>query len=83
MTIDPRIGVWFSIVAAILSVLVGATAELTDIFGAEIAHKTVAVIVLVNAVINGVNAVLHMIPSQQPNADTQKDFWLGPKSPLG
>lgn len=66
MTIDPRIGLWLSLVAAVLSFLVGASATMTDLFGADHAKTIIGVTVLLNGVINAVNAVLHAIPSQ-PN----------------
>lgn len=79
MTIDPRIGMWISIVAALLAFLGASTAELTTIFDAQTAQKIVAVCAFLGGGINAVNAVLHMIPSVSgPTGD--KQFPLGPKT---
>lgn len=78
MTLDPRIGVYVSIVAAIISTLVLCGAEFTTIFGSADTAKILAVLGILNAVINGVNAVLHMIPSKN-TPDAAKEFALGPK----
>jgi uncharacterized membrane protein HdeD (DUF308 family) len=64
MTIDPRWGMWISIIAAILSFLVGAGATFTDLFGPEVSKTIVGVAVLLNGVINAINAVLHAVPSK-------------------
>ena len=70
---------WVSIVAAIISALVLCGTELTTIFGADTTAKILAGLGIVNAVINGANAVLHMIPSAStPQALAQ--FALGPKA---
>src|SRR5262249_6616584 len=50
MTIDPRWGMWISIIAAILSFLVGAGATFTDLFGPEASKTIVGVAVLLNGV---------------------------------
>jgi len=64
MTIDPRWGMWISIIAAILSFLVGAGATFTDLFGPETSKTIVGVAVLLNGIINAINAVLHAVPSK-------------------
>jgi len=79
MTIDPRIGVYFSIAAAIVSVLVLCGAEFTTLFGSIATDKILALLGIVNALINGVNGVLHMIPSNNTPNDANK-FALGPKT---
>lgn len=80
MTFDPRISMWFCIVAAIISALVASGAEFTDIFGAQNTKLILAILGLVNTVINAVNAVLHAIPATSPpNAATAAKFALGPK----
>lgn len=80
MTIDPRIGMWLSIVAAIVSALVAGGAEFTDIFGPDRAKAILAFLGIINAVINAVNAALHAIPSQSGPV-AAKQFLLGPKAP--
>jgi hypothetical protein len=77
MTIDPRFGVWFSIVAAVVSALLLCGAEFTTLFGDVSTAKLLASLGITNVVINGVNAVLHMIPSQSTPAAKQA-FYLGP-----
>ena len=72
---EKRYGFWLSIVAAVVSALIAGATELTDIFGAADAHKINAVLILSNTVINGVNAVLHAIPSQ-PGVAALKEFYL-------
>jgi len=76
MTINPRIGVWLSIIAMIVSALVLCGAEFTTLFGSVATAKILAGLGVINAVINGVNGVLHMIPSK-PGAMDQ--FALAPK----
>ena len=75
MTLNPKIGMWLSIAAALGSVLVLCGAEFTTLFGAVDTGKILAGLGIVNACINGVNGVLHMIPSL-PGANAQ--FPLGP-----
>lgn len=79
MTINPRIGVWLSIIAAVVSVLVLCGAEFTTLFGAIATNKILAGLGIINAVINGINGVLHMIPSQT-GALGAAQFPLGPKT---
>lgn len=76
MTLDPRIGMWISIVASVLAFVGASTAELTSIFDAHTANVIVGVSAFVGGVINAVNAVLHAIPSQSGAA---AQFLLGPK----
>jgi len=78
MTINPKWGIYISLAAALVSVLLLCGTELTTLFGAANETKILAVLGIVNAMVNGVNGVLHMIPSQSgPAAATQ--FPLGPK----
>ena len=80
MTINPRWGIYLSIIAAIVSVLVLCGAEFTTLFGAASTNKILAALGIVNAVINGINGVLHMIPSSTPaNTASAAQFPLGPK----
>ena len=80
MTIDPRVGMWISIIAAVLMFTAGASAELTNLFDAHTAGVIVAASTFLGGVISAVNAVLHMIPSQTgPIAAAQ--FPLGPSVP--
>jgi MFS superfamily sulfate permease-like transporter len=78
MTIDPRIGLWLSIVAAVVSALVAGGAEFTTIFGDQNGKMILAILGLVNTVINGINAVLHAIPAQTPGPAVSHKFPLGP-----
>ena len=79
MTIDPRIGMWISIIAAVLMFTAGATTELTNIFNAIVATKVTAIATFLGGIISAINAVLHAIPSiSGPAGD--KQFPLGPKA---
>lgn len=77
MTIDPRWGMWLSIILAIIGALAGASTQLTTIFGEHTASVVLAVAVLLLTVGNAVNAVLHAIPSQSGPAGAAQ-FALGP-----
>jgi hypothetical protein len=77
MTLDPRISFWFSLIAALVSGLLAAGAEFTDIFGADTGKKILAVLAIVNTMVNALNAALHMIPSKNTPEDSNK-FLLGP-----
>ena len=82
MTLDPRVGVWMSIIAAIGSVLILCGTEFTTLFGSTGSGKILAALGIVNACINGVNGVLHMIPSSN-KPDDARLFALGPKPAKG
>lgn len=75
MTVDPRVGMWISIIAAVVSALVATPTEFTNIFGEHTANIILGVLGLVNTVILAANAVLHMIPSKP---GTAAEFPLGP-----
>jgi hypothetical protein len=78
MTISPRWGIWISVWAAMISALMLCGTQFTTLFGSGNTEKILAVLVIINAIINGINAVLHMIPSgSTPQALAQ--FPLGPK----
>lgn len=77
MTINPKWGMWMSIVAAVVSALMLCGAQFTTLFGETSELKILAILVIFNAIINGVNAVLHMIPSQS-GAVGASQFPLGP-----
>jgi hypothetical protein len=77
MTIDPRIGAIISVLAAIISVLLLCGAEFTTLFGGITTTKILAALGIFNAIVNGANGVLHMIPSQN-NPNSPQKFWLGP-----
>lgn len=79
MTVDPRIGMWISIVASVLSFIGASTAELTNIFDPHTANVIVGVAAFAGGIINAVNAVLHAIPSQSGPAGAAQ-FPLGPKT---
>jgi hypothetical protein len=77
MTISPKWGMWISIAAAIISALVLCGTQFTTIFGDVATAKILASLAILNAVINGTNAVLHMIPSQRGPVGAA-EFPLGP-----
>jgi hypothetical protein len=64
---------YISLVAAVVSVLMLCGAEFTTIFGVGNTSKILAALGIANALVNGINGVLHMIPSQ-----TNTQFPLGP-----
>jgi len=79
MIVNPKWGMWLSIIAAVVSVLVLCGAEFTTLFGSIATDKILAALGIVNAVINGVNGVLHMIPASQPTTVAgANQFPLGP-----
>jgi hypothetical protein len=78
MTINPKWGMWISILAAIISALLLCGAELTTLFGQAVETKILAALGIFNVIINGANSVLHMIPSQSGPA-AAAEFPLGPK----
>jgi hypothetical protein len=79
MIVSPKWGTWISIVAAIISVLVLCGAEFTTLFGALATNKILAALGIANAVINGINGVLHMIPASAPTTVAgANQFPLGP-----
>ena len=77
MTVDPRVGFWFSIVMAIVSALGICGTQLTTLFGDVMANKILAAIVMLNVVNSAINAILHAIPSKPGAAN---EFPLGPKA---
>jgi hypothetical protein len=76
MTIDPRVGFYFSIVMAIMSALGICGTQLTTLFGDTESAKILAGLAVLNAVNGAVNAILHAIPSKPGAAN---EFPLGPK----
>jgi hypothetical protein len=76
MTIDPRVGLWISVVAAVLMFTAGASSTLTDLFDVHTAKVIVAGSTFFGGIISAVNAVLHAIPSK---AGATEEFPLGPK----
>jgi len=81
MTIDPRVGMWISIIAALLSFAAGAGAEFTTMFDAHTANLIIAWATFLGGTISAVNAVLHAIPAQAlPDAATANKFALGPSA---
>lgn len=78
MTINPKWGMWLSIILAIIGAFAGASTQLTTIFGEHTATVILAVAVLLLTVGNAVNAVLHAIPSQSGTAGAAQ-FPLGPR----
>ncbi len=89
MTIDPRVGFWLSFIAAVISGIVGAAAEFTNVFGAENAHKIIGVLIIANVILNAINSALHAIPSPPQNysgargSRGKRMFYLGPNNPKG
>ena len=79
MTIDPRVGMWLSVVLAIMGFLGGAGSQFTDL---GLSPATVKALLAGDALLlgigNAINAVLHAIPSK-PGATNE--FPLGPKTP--
>jgi uncharacterized protein YaaW (UPF0174 family) len=77
MTINPKIGMYLSIVLAVIAVLAGGSTQLTTLFGEHTANAILAVSVLLLGAGNAVNAVLHAIPSQSGPVGAA-EFPLGP-----
>mgnify|MGYP003345537742 CR=1 FL=1 len=65
MTIDPKISMWLNIIAAVLSAVVGATAQLTTLFGQGKAQAIVSLCALVLTVIGAINGALHGLSGPQ------------------
>jgi hypothetical protein len=81
MTIDPRLGFWFSVIAAIVSGLLLSGAEFTTLFGDASTAKLLAGLGIGNVLINSLNAVLHAIPAQKPvTPAAAAPFYLGPSA---
>lgn len=78
MTINPKWGMWLSIVAAVISALLLMGTEFTTLFGADTSGKILAAIGIVNVIVNAANGVLHAIPSVTGAAGAAQ-FPLGPK----
>jgi len=79
LTLDPRVGFYFSIVLAICTALAALGTQYTTLFGEATADKILAGMAIANAVGGAVNAILHAIPSGSTPADQAK-FMLGPKN---
>jgi hypothetical protein len=77
VTIDPRVGLYLSIVLAVIGFIASAGTQLTTLFGAPASNMILSSAVLLLGVGNAVNAVLHAIPSK-PGA--VNEFPLGPKA---
>lgn len=77
MTLNPKIGMYFSIALAIIGALAGAGTEFTSLFGEHVSNQILAGDALLLAAGTAVNAVLHMIPSQSGSAGAAQ-FPLGP-----
>lgn len=78
MTVDPRVGFWFSIVMAIVSALGICGTQLTTLFGDVMANKILAAIVMLNVINGAINAILHAIPAKA--GAPASEFPLGPKA---
>ena len=78
MILDPRIGMYLSLAAALLLFMAGASSQLTDLFDPVTAKQGVAAATFFGGMISAVNAVLHAIPSKPGAFD---EFPLGPKTP--
>lgn len=79
MTINPKWGMWISILAAVVSALLLCGAEFTTLFGQVAEGKILAALGIFNVIINGANGILHMIPSQSGPTGAS-EFPLGPKA---
>lgn len=77
MTVNPKWGMWLSILLAVIAVLAGGSTQLTTLFGEHTANAILAISVLLLGAGNAVNAVLHAIPSQSGPAGAS-EFPLGP-----
>jgi hypothetical protein len=78
MTLNPKWGIYLSLISAFLIFTAGASTQLTDLFSPEIAHKIVSACIYFGGAIAAINGVLHMIPSQT-GAAAAAQFPLGPK----
>jgi uncharacterized membrane protein YeaQ/YmgE (transglycosylase-associated protein family) len=65
MQVDPKISMWLNIVVAVLGALMGASAQLTTIFGQGKAQAIISLCGLVVAVVGAVNSALHGVSSAQ------------------
>ena len=79
MTLDPRIGFYFSILLAIFTAMAALGTQYTTLFGEATADKILAGMAILNAIGGAVNAILHAIPSGNTPADQAK-FMFGPKN---
>ena len=77
MTLNPRVGMYLSLAAALLLFAAGASTQLTDLFNPVVARKIVAGATFLGGLVSAANAVLHAIPSE-PGKNAE--FPLGPKS---
>jgi hypothetical protein len=80
VTLDPRWSIFLSLFLAILGVLGGSAAQLSDL-GMD-PHQVKAILALITlglGIGNAVNAVLGMLPGK-PNSP---GFYLGPKTDVG
>lgn len=77
MTLNPKVGMWVSFGAFAVSALLLCGAEFTTLFGTDNTNKILAALGILNALVNGANGVLHMIPSQSGPAGAAQ-FPLGP-----
>ena len=74
MTLDPRIGFFFSLVALLVGALLTAGAEFTGLFGPGTAATILGYLAISNSIVNLVNMALHAIPSKTEPA--AKIFYL-------
>lgn len=80
MTIDPKVGMWLSIILALAGALTGLSASFADLGLSPAEVKGIlAADTIAMTLGNAINAVLHMIPSQSGPAGAAQ-FPLGPKS---
>lgn len=77
MTIDPRVGFYFSIAMTIVATLGVCGAYFTTLFGAHTSEMILAGLAILNAINSAINAILHAIPAK---ADSAREFPLGPKT---
>jgi hypothetical protein len=59
MQIDPKISMWLNIAMSVLGALMGASAELTTIFGQGTSQAIISVCGLVLTVVGAINGALH------------------------
>jgi len=79
MLVSPKWGTYISFGAFAISALLLCGAEFTTLFGAAMTAKILAALGIFNALVNGANGILHMIPaSQSTTIAGAAQFPLGP-----
>lgn len=71
MQIDPKVSMWLNIVLGALGAVMGASAQLTTLFGQGKAQAIISICGLVLTVIGAINGALHGVSSAQPGPLTK------------